>query len=128
MDLADAGFVDISRVSFLVLDEADRMLDMGFGEDIKQILDRIQPDRQACMWTATWPKSVCSYFKTITKPNYTTLRSFLTLKQVDRLAKDYFGDYARVNVGSSELTANPKIDQIVEVTNLNGKLHKLMVC
>lgn len=37
LDLADAGFVDLSQVSFLVLDEADRMLDMGFGEAIKQV-------------------------------------------------------------------------------------------
>ena len=41
-----------------MLDEADRMLDMGFEPQIRKIVDLIRPDRQTLMWSATWPKEV----------------------------------------------------------------------
>lgn len=46
------------RVTYLVLDEADRMLDMGFEPQMRKIVSQIRPDRQTLMFTATWPKEV----------------------------------------------------------------------
>lgn len=52
------GHVDLSRVSFFVLDEADRMLDMGFSDDIMQIAKGMSKDRQTIMFSATMPDKI----------------------------------------------------------------------
>lgn len=52
------GNVDLSRVSFFVLDEADRMLDMGFSDDILQIAKGLPKDRQTIMFSATMPDKI----------------------------------------------------------------------
>ena len=58
IDLVESGRTNLSRVSFLILDEADRMLDMGFEQDIRKIIALTRPDRQTLMWSATWPREV----------------------------------------------------------------------
>ena len=59
-DFMSEGCVSLSKAKFVVLDEADRMLDKGFEEDIKMILSDCPPreQRQTLMFTATWPASV----------------------------------------------------------------------
>ena len=52
------GYVDLSRVSFFVLDEADRMLDMGFYDDIMQIVKCLSRERQTVMFSATMPAKI----------------------------------------------------------------------
>ena len=59
------GNVDLSRVSFFVLDEADRMLDMGFSEDIMQIEKQLPRQRQTIMFSATMPDKITELAKTI---------------------------------------------------------------
>jgi ATP-dependent RNA helicase DDX5/DBP2 len=93
IDMLEAGKTNLRRVTYLVLDEADRMLDMGFEPQIRKILGQIRPDRQTCMWSATWPK------------------------EVRQLASDYQKDFIQVNIGSMELSANHRIQQIVEVVS-----------
>ena len=58
LDLMGQGHVDLSYVQFLVLDEADRMLDMGFIRDIRKILAQIPEDRQSLLFSATMPSSI----------------------------------------------------------------------
>lgn len=60
IDLADIGALDLSQVEYLVLDEADRMLDMGFEPQVRRILDQLPPaaNRQTLFFTATWPVEV----------------------------------------------------------------------
>ena len=58
LDLIGQGHVDLSYVQFLVLDEADRMLDMGFIRDIRKILNLIPNDRQSLLFSATMPPSI----------------------------------------------------------------------
>lgn len=93
IDMLESGKTNLRRVTYLVLDEADRMLDMGFEPQIRKILSQIRPDRQTCMWSATWPK------------------------EVRQLASDFLNDFIQVNIGSLELSANHNIQQIVEIMN-----------
>merc|ERR1739848_501076 len=58
IDFLDAGDTNLKRLTYLVLDEADRMLDMGFEPQMRKIVSQIRPDRQTLMWSATWPREV----------------------------------------------------------------------
>jgi ATP-dependent RNA helicase DDX5/DBP2 len=78
------------------------MLDMGFEPQIRKILGQIRPDRQTCMWSATWPK------------------------EVRQLASDFQTDFIQVNVGSLDLSANHRITQIVEVVSEMEKRDRMI--
>ncbi|MFT7797740.1 putative ATP-dependent RNA helicase DDX5 isoform X1 [Arapaima gigas] len=102
IDFLEAGKTNLRRCTYLVLDEADRMLDMGFEPQIRKIVDQIRPDRQTLMWSATWPK------------------------EVRQLAEDFLKDYVQINVGALQLSANHNILQIVDVCNDGEKDDKLL--
>ena len=61
------GYVDLSKVSFFVLDEADRMLDMGFSDDILQIAKQLPSERQTLLFSATMPPKIQRLARTILK-------------------------------------------------------------
>ncbi|KAI9267412.1 P-loop containing nucleoside triphosphate hydrolase protein [Sporodiniella umbellata] len=103
IDMLEAGKTNLKRVTYLVLDEADRMLDMGFEPQIRKIVNQIRPDRQTLMWSATWPKSV------------------------ERLAHSYLKEYIQVTVGSLSLSASNNVSQSVEVCTQQEKRGKLIV-
>ncbi|XP_070712552.1 probable ATP-dependent RNA helicase DDX17 [Pempheris klunzingeri] len=105
IDFLESGKTNLLRCTYLVLDEADRMLDMGFEPQIRKIVEQIRPDRQTLMWSATWPKDV------------------------RQLAEDFLRDYVQINIGALELSANHNILQIVDVcmeTEKDNKLFQLM--
>ena len=58
LDLHNQGHVDLSQVEHFVLDEADRMLDMGFSKDVERILALVPNKRQNLMFSATMPKAI----------------------------------------------------------------------
>ncbi|KAF3846897.1 hypothetical protein F7725_003975, partial [Dissostichus mawsoni] len=102
IDFLESGKTNLRRCTYLVLDEADRMLDMGFEPQIRKIVDQIRPDRQTLMWSATWPK------------------------EVRQLAEDFLKEYVQINVGALQLSANHNILQIVDVCNDGEKENKLI--
>ncbi|KAM0677174.1 ATP-dependent RNA helicase dbp2 [Binucleata daphniae] len=102
IDLYDQGVISLSRVSFLVLDEADRMLDMGFEPQLQKIIPKTNQGRQTLMWSATWPK------------------------EVRTLAMDFTKDAIQVNIGEDELTINNKIVQTVHVVEQRDKRKELL--
>lgn len=86
-DLVMARHLNIINFSYIVLDEADRMLDMGFEPQIRKSLFDVRPDRQTVMTSATWPPGV------------------------RRLAESYMKDPIQVNVGSLDLAAVHTVTQ-----------------
>ncbi len=65
LDLMDQGYVSLSDVGYSVLDEADRMLDMGFIHDIRKIIDRLPAKRQSLFFSATMPPEIVELSKKI---------------------------------------------------------------
>lgn len=67
LDLINQGYIDLSKIDFLVLDEADHMLDMGFINDIKKILKILPVERQTLFFSATMPNEIRKFAATILK-------------------------------------------------------------
>jgi len=65
LDLMNQGFINLKEVEILVLDEADRMLDMGFINDIKKILKVVPQKRQTLFFSATMPKKIRQFAHSI---------------------------------------------------------------
>lgn len=101
-DFLEAKKISLRQVTYLVLDEADRMLDMGFEPQIRKIVAQIPPRHQTLMFTATWPK------------------------EVRRIAHDLLTSPVQVNIGNTdELAANKAITQIVEMITGYEKQRRL---
>ncbi|KAL6518822.1 hypothetical protein OROHE_017575 [Orobanche hederae] len=101
-DILEMKRVSLHQVSYLVLDEADRMLDMGFEPQIRKIVKEVPSQRQTLMYTATWPK------------------------EVRRIAADLLVNPVQVNIGNvDELVANKAITQYVEVLSPMDKRRRL---
>ncbi|MVN20546.1 DEAD/DEAH box helicase [Mucilaginibacter arboris] len=65
LDLMNQRFVNLQHVQILVLDEADRMLDMGFVNDVKKVIAKLPQNRQTLFFSATMPKEIQSLADTI---------------------------------------------------------------
>jgi superfamily II DNA/RNA helicase len=63
----NVGYVDFSKLDFFILDEADRMLDMGFAPDLNRIIRTLNPNRQSLLFSATMPDTVFRLAKSILK-------------------------------------------------------------
>ncbi|KAK5958840.1 pre-mRNA processing RNA-helicase [Knufia fluminis] len=99
---ANSGRVtNLKRITYLVLDEADRMFDMGFEPQVMKILANIRPDRQTVLFSATFPRSMEALArKTLVKP-------------------------VEIIVGGRSVVA-PEITQVVEVLPDTGKFNRLL--
>jgi ATP-dependent RNA helicase RhlE len=69
LDLMNQGYVNLQHLEVFVLDEADRMLDMGFIHDIKRILPKLPASRQSLFFSATMPNVIKELSATILRPN-----------------------------------------------------------
>lgn len=100
LDLVGQGYVDLSMICVLVLDEADRLLDMGFIPDVKRIVQQTPKSRQSLLFSATMSKGV------------------------SQLARNMLRDPIRVDVSPKQPTVK-KIDQRVIMVETPDKLEVL---
>ena len=101
LDLVGQGYVKLHRIKIFVLDEADRMLDMGFIHDVKRVIGKLPQKRQTLLFSATMPAEIAS------------------------LAGSILSDPVRVEVTPVSSTANT-IQQTVYFVDQNKKRHLLV--
>ena len=103
MDFMNRRHVSLRRVMYFVIDEADRMLDMGFIPQVKKIVMGLSNKRQTQQFTATWPK------------------------EVERLTANICtNNPVKIKIGAENLTVNKDIKQVVEVVDEYLKENKLL--
>ncbi|KAL3134722.1 hypothetical protein ABBQ32_007725 [Trebouxia sp. C0010 RCD-2024] len=90
-DLVSEGSCRLQGVTYMVLDEADRMLDLGFEPHIRAIAQQTRADRHTLMFSATWPSSI------------------------QKLASEFLCNPVKVTIGSQDLSASHSVTQVVEV-------------
>lgn len=119
-DFMSDGTIDVSKTRYLVLDEADRMLDKGFEDDIKHIISTMPSSskRQTAMFTATWPKSI--------RELASTFMSDPVRIAIGRNSSTQEGAPDDIDNDNGELRANPKIKQTVEVMDGTEKSSRLL--
>jgi ATP-dependent RNA helicase DeaD len=100
IDHVKRGSIHLDHVKFVVLDEADRMLDMGFIDDIKFILFYVNEDRQTCLFSATIPP------------------------EISRLAQEYMRDVREIRLNEEELSLET-IDQSYLIVDEKEKFKHL---
>ncbi|KAG0155413.1 hypothetical protein PDIDSM_990 [Penicillium digitatum] len=93
--------LNLRRITYVVLDEGDRMFDMGFGPQVVKIMASIRPDRQTVLFSATFPKSM------------------------EALARKTLNEPVEITVGGKSVVA-PEITKIVEVRNNDQKFFRLL--
>ena len=133
------GSADLSHVSFFVLDEADRMLDMGFSEDIKMIASKLPPTCQTIMFSATMPEKIEELAKTllknpvevkiaVSKPAEKIKQTAYVCYETQKIGiiKDLFrkGDLNRVIIFSGKKQKVKAINRTLQQMKINsGEMH-----
>ena len=101
LDLMSQGYITFKDLKYVVLDEADQMLDMGFIHDVKKIIAKLPPKRQSLFFSATMPKTIVE------------------------LSQKMLGEFQRVTINPEQATAE-KVEQGVYFVSKNNK-PKLLV-
>lgn len=101
LDLINQGYIVFSNLKYVVLDEADQMLDMGFIHDVKKIIAKLPANRQSLFFSATMPKTIVE------------------------LSQRMLGDFERVTIKPEQATAE-KVKQGVYFVSKNNKPNLLI--
>lgn len=132
------GYVDLSRLRFLVLDEADRMMDMGFQPDLLKIVAILNKERQSLLFSATMPTEVLSFAKTllrdpvrisiaVSKPAEGVTQKVFHL--TDRQKLPFMVEYLKDRVGQRIIVFGSTKQSVSDLyTRLKGKRMNVGMC
>ncbi|HEY2133910.1 MAG TPA: DEAD/DEAH box helicase [Acetobacteraceae bacterium] len=125
LDLMGQGFIDLSQLEVLVLDEADRMLDMGFVRDIRRIVATLPQDRQTLMFSATMPRSIAELSASMLR-NPARVEVTPPSTTVDRVRQMVmFVDGTSKKPAIEMLVKSPKVTRAVVFTLMKHEANKV---
>ena len=116
IDLIERGRLVLDEVQFMVLDEADEMLDMGFIEDIEKILSAIPEEKRMLMFSATMPKEIQEIAVKYMRPGYEIVRTAPAV--CDTLTKQIY----------YEIPRESKLDVLTRLIDLEGDMYAMVFC
>ncbi|MBL4936512.1 DEAD/DEAH box helicase [Clostridium sp. YIM B02515] len=134
LDLIRRGLIDLSHIKFLVLDEADEMLNMGFIDDIEEIMKNSNKERQTMLFSATMPDEIKKLTKRYLKPDnkhIAIIKNTMTVSTVSQYyyeikQKDRFESFCRIldvdEPSSAIIFCKTKrgVDELVEAMQARG--------
>ncbi len=125
LDLMNQGFVDLRQVEIFVLDEADRMLDMGFVQDIRKIIPKLPQKKQTLFFSATMPPEIQSLVNTLLHDPATV--SVAPVSSTAERVKQavYFVDKGKKPALLLHLLSHPDIDSVLLFTRTKHGANKV---
>ena len=118
MDLHRRGKLVLDQLQFAILDEADEMLDMGFIDDIREILSLTNPDKRMLMFSATMPPEIMEIAAEFMRPEYEIARAGNAGATNTDLTEQYFHEVKREH----------KLDALMRLIDANCELYAMVFC
>ena len=118
MDLHRRGKLQLDKLQFAILDEADEMLDMGFIDDIREILSLTNPDKRMLMFSATMPQEILDVAAEFMRPGYEIARAGCENATNTALTEQYFHEVKREH----------KLDALMRLIDANPELYAMVFC
>lgn len=118
MDLHRRGKLLLDQLQFAILDEADEMLDMGFIDDIREILSLTNPDKRMLMFSATMPQEIMNIAAEFMRPEYEIARTGNQGATNPDLTEQYFHEVKREH----------KLDALMRLIDANVDLYAMVFC
>ena len=117
MDLHRRKALQLDQLKFAVLDEADEMLDMGFVDDIREILELTNPDKRMLMFSATMPKEIMDIAAEFMRPEFEIARAAVNATNTDLTEQIYH-----------EVKREDKIDALARTIESMPEIYALVFC
>ncbi|MCP5517708.1 MAG: DEAD/DEAH box helicase [Verrucomicrobiales bacterium] len=125
LDLMNQGFIDLRAIEAFVLDEADRMLDMGFIHDVRRVIAKLPARRQSLFFSATLPREVVDLAGTLLRDpvRVTVTPEQPTVERIDQ--RVMFVEKARKDALLISLLSDPTIDKVIVFTQMKHAANKV---
>jgi len=127
MSHINMGYVDFSNIEHLILDEADRMLDMGFVDDILKIIKKMPKERQSLFFSATMPSKIREFASKILKAEYEEISMAISKPAAGVLQAAYLAyDAQKAQLLTQLIDKNPEYESIIVFTSTKRKVADIM--